>query len=44
MIIKSKGKYKVVSKRTHRNLGTYDSLKKAKLRLKQIEYYKNLNK
>lgn len=44
MIIRKKGKYEVVSKRTHRNLGTYKTKKQAQKRLKQVEYFKNLNK
>jgi hypothetical protein len=44
MIIHSKGKYKVVSKKTHRNLGTYKTKAEAERRIKQVEYFKNLNK
>lgn len=43
MIIKSKGKYKVISKRNHRNMGTYRTKAEAEKRLRQIEYFKHLN-
>jgi hypothetical protein len=39
----SNGKYQVVS-RTGRPLGTYDTEKKAKDRLQQIEMWKSINK
>ncbi|MFX0133364.1 MAG: hypothetical protein ACFFDN_06960 [Candidatus Hodarchaeota archaeon] len=42
MIIKSGTKYKVVSKKTKRNLGTYRTKKEAEKRLKQVEYFKHL--
>ena len=41
MIRKIKGKYRVKSKKTHRNLGTYTTLKAAKKRLRQVEYFKH---
>lgn len=44
MIIKSKGKYKVVSKKTHRNLGTYRTKEEVERRIKQVEYFKNMEK
>lgn len=44
MIVRHNGKYRVISKRTKRNFGTYKTLKEAKKRLKTIEYFKNLNK
>lgn len=47
MIIKKKGgkgKYMVVSETTGKNLGVTDSLKAAKDRLRQIEYFKYLRK
>lgn len=36
------GKYRVYSKKRHTNLGTFNTLKKAKARLKQIEYFKRI--
>lgn len=51
MIVKTKdGKYKVVSDKVdpktgkHRHLGTYESLEEAKKRIKQVEYFKHINK
>jgi len=46
MIVKKrgKGKYMVVSETTGRNLGVSDTLKGAKDRLRQIEYFKYLRK
>lgn len=43
MIVKSKGKYKVISKKTHRNLGSYKTKEEAEKRLRQVEYFKSLN-
>jgi len=42
MIKKIKGKYIVLSENTGRQFGTYDSLKEAKERLRQIEFFKHL--
>lgn len=44
MIVKSKGKYKVLSKKSHRNLGNYKTREEAENRIRQVEYFKNLNK
>jgi len=41
MIRKIKGMYRVESKKTHRNLGTYRTLKAAKKRLRQVEFFKH---
>ena len=40
MIRKIKGKYKVISE-SGRNMGTYETLREAKRRLQQIEYFKH---
>lgn len=42
MIKKIKGKYVVLSETTGRRFGTYNSLKEAKKRLRQIEFFKHL--
>lgn len=44
MIKKVKSGYRVVSERTHRNMGTYRSKAAAKKRLRQIEYFKHKKK
>ena len=44
MIKKIKGKYVVLSERTRRKFGTYKTLKEAKIRLRQVEYFKHLKK
>jgi len=44
MIKKIDGKYVVLSERTGRRFGTYDTLEEAKKRLKQIEFFKHLKK
>ena len=44
MIRKTSKGYMVVSKKDHRNLGVYSSTKKAEKRIKQVEYFKKLNK
>jgi hypothetical protein len=53
MIVKRKGKFIVMSKKTKRNLGTYpfknkkeeeEAERKAKKRLKQIEFFKRVGK
>lgn len=44
MIIKVKGGYRVVSKRTGRNLGTSKTKAGAKRRLRQVEYFKRHKK
>jgi len=44
MIIKIKGGYRVVSKKTRRNLGSYKTRAEAQRRLKQVEYFKSLEK
>ena len=41
MIVKVKGGWRVVSKKTRRNLGTYRSKKQAQIRLRQIEFFKH---
>ena len=43
MIKKIRGGYKVLSE-SGRNMGTYKTLKEAKNRLRQIEYFKHENK
>ncbi|MBI4093424.1 hypothetical protein HY417_00515 [Candidatus Kaiserbacteria bacterium] len=40
MIKRVMGKYIVVSEKTGRRFGTYDTLEKAKRRLRQIEFFK----
>ncbi len=42
MIKKIKGKYVVLSEITGRRFGTYNTLKEAKNRLRQIEFFKHL--
>ncbi|MBI2147817.1 hypothetical protein HYU19_05080 [Candidatus Woesearchaeota archaeon] len=42
MIKKIKGLYRVLSE-SGRNMGTYPTLKAAKKRLQQIEYFKHVN-
>jgi len=42
MIKKIKGKYVVMSERTGRKFGTYDTKKEAEKRLRQIEFFKHL--
>jgi hypothetical protein len=44
MIKKIKGKYVVLSETTGRKFGIYDTLKEAKKRLRQIEYFKHLKR
>ncbi|MDP3710129.1 MAG: hypothetical protein Q8R29_00180 [bacterium] len=44
MIKKIKGKYVVLSETTGRKFGTYKTLKEAKRRLQQIEFFKHLKK
>lgn len=44
MIRKVKEGYRVVSEKTGRNMGTYKTKEEAKKRLKQIEFFKHLNK
>jgi hypothetical protein len=44
MIKKIKGKYVVLSENTGRKFGTYKTLKEAKIRLRQVEYFKHLKK
>lgn len=41
IIRKVKGGYRLYSKKTHRNMGTFPSLKKAKNRERQIQYFKS---
>lgn len=41
MIRKVKGGYCLYSKRSHKNLGTYSTKKKALKREQQIQYFKN---
>jgi hypothetical protein len=40
-IRKVKGGYRLVSKKTHKNLGTYKTKDGAKRREKQVEYFKH---
>jgi hypothetical protein len=41
-IVKLKnGKYRLVSKKTGKNLGTYDTKKEAEKREKQVQYFKH---
>ncbi|MFH0803584.1 MAG: hypothetical protein V1877_00475 [Candidatus Tagabacteria bacterium] len=42
MIRKIKGKYVVLSETTGRRFGVYKTLKEAKKRLRQVEYFKHL--
>ncbi|MBI4119776.1 MAG: hypothetical protein HY456_02955 [Parcubacteria group bacterium] len=42
MIRKVKGKYVVLSETTRRRMGSYRTLKEAKRRLAQVEYFKHL--
>lgn len=42
MIKKTRGKYVVISETTGRRMGTYQTLKAAKQRLRQIEFFKRL--
>lgn len=42
MIKKIKSQYVVVSEKTGRKFGTYKTLKEAKIRLRQIEFFKHL--
>lgn len=46
MVIRKIGKqtWRLYSKTTHRNLGTYHSLKAVKARERQVEYFKHLKK
>ncbi len=44
MIRKVKAGYRVLSEKAHRNMGTFTSLKAAKNRLRQIEFFKHLKK
>jgi len=43
MIKKIKGKYVVLSEKTSRSLGGYKTLKEAKNRLRQVEFFKRLS-
>ncbi|OGZ35273.1 MAG: hypothetical protein A3I88_01485 [Candidatus Portnoybacteria bacterium RIFCSPLOWO2_12_FULL_39_9] len=43
MIRKIKGKYVVISETTGRRFGAYKTLKAAKKRLRQVEFFKRLN-
>ncbi|MBI2055999.1 MAG: hypothetical protein HYT37_01345 [Candidatus Sungbacteria bacterium] len=42
MIKKIKGKYAVFSEKTGRSFGSYKTLKEAKARLRQIEFFKHV--
>jgi len=42
MIKKIKGKYVVLSETTGRSFGSYKTLKEAKKRLRQVEFFKHL--
>lgn len=44
MIVEVKEGWKVLSKRTKRNMGIYPTKKLAEKRLKQIEIFKHINK
>ncbi len=44
MIKKIKGKYVVMSETTGRKFGTYNTLREAKIRLRQIEFFKHRDK
>ena len=44
MIKKIKGKYVVLSETTGRPFGSYRTLKEAKRRLRQVEFFKRLEK
>jgi hypothetical protein len=44
IIKKTKSGYKLVSKKSSKNLGTSKSLKGIKKREKQVQYFKHLNK
>ncbi|HUZ93184.1 MAG TPA: hypothetical protein VNG29_04280 [Candidatus Paceibacterota bacterium] len=41
MIKKVKGKYTVLSEKTGRSFGSYKTLKEAKIRLRQVEFFKH---
>lgn len=41
MIRRIKGKYVVLSEKTGRRFGTYDTLAAAKKRLRQVEFFKH---
>ena len=41
-IIKTDGKYRLVSKKTGKNLGTYDSKEGAEKRERQVQYFKHM--
>ena len=41
MIRKIKGKYVVLSEKTGRRFGSYDTLEEAKKRLRQVEFFKH---
>jgi len=44
MIKKIKGKYVVLSETIGRKFGTYETLEEAKRRLRQVEFFKRLNR
>jgi hypothetical protein len=44
MIKKIKGKYAVLSEKTGRLFGTYKTLAEAKVRLRQVEFFKHRKK
>jgi hypothetical protein len=44
MIKRIKGKYVVLSEKTGRKFGTYSTLKEAKKRLQQVEFFKHAKK
>jgi len=41
MIVRRGGKYVVISERTGRRFGAYDTLAEAKRRLRQVEFFKH---
>ena len=42
MIVRQDGKYVVISEKTGRRFGTYDTLAEAQRRLRQIEFFKHV--
>lgn len=41
MIKRFKKQWRVISERTHRNMGTFKTKKDAEIRLRQVEYFKH---
>jgi hypothetical protein len=44
MIVKRDGKYVVISERTGRSFGTYDTRAEAERRLRQVEFFKYIKR